>query len=314
MTVRRRRTGPRRGTDGASAIPPLLDALERLGVNPAAFACCCSMTRRLRAAYSGAAFRATRASDSTNLDVGFGTGSQRNFVDLAPLQTFIAGTTAVVSTLYDQSASGQALTGTTRPSVTSAAGVIARNAGQRVCAIFDGVNDRLVDATGPGLAGNAALCLIGTTDLVAAAPRTFMSYGYDLSNRGFRLSNTTLGPPGTTSTISAGTTSAIRVFNNALAPGTSSTWWIAQKAAGALAAAFELYEGGNTCTQSSVTNPAQPANFGTRSDLNWGCALDSVASAIQFFSGKSNAALWITVDLTAVQRAAVDREMQRFHV
>lgn len=55
--------------------------------------------RLLNSGYAGHLFQVTRASDSTTLNIDALSGGQPN---LAPLQTFCAGTSCGVSTLYDQ--------------------------------------------------------------------------------------------------------------------------------------------------------------------------------------------------------------------
>ena len=58
--------------------------------------------RRLRTAYSGDCIKVRRASDSTELDIGF----VSNVLDTASLATFCSGTDGFVSVWYDQSGNG----------------------------------------------------------------------------------------------------------------------------------------------------------------------------------------------------------------
>ena len=63
-------------------------------------------TRKLRTAYGGSCLRVQRASDSTELDIGFA----GNALDTASLLTFCAATDGNVTTWYDQSGSGRDMT------------------------------------------------------------------------------------------------------------------------------------------------------------------------------------------------------------
>ena len=69
-----------------------------LDLYPSAFVAY-SLTRKLRSAYTGAAFQVGRTSDLATLDIGF----VNNVLDLTTLQTFIGSSTGVVNRIYDQS-------------------------------------------------------------------------------------------------------------------------------------------------------------------------------------------------------------------
>jgi hypothetical protein len=62
------------------------------------------MTRAMFASYTGPLFKAQRASDKQEKDIGIVTAT--GLVDLAALSTFCSGTTCKVATLYDQSGNG----------------------------------------------------------------------------------------------------------------------------------------------------------------------------------------------------------------
>jgi hypothetical protein len=62
-----------------------------------------SLTRKLRSAYTGAAFKVGRLSDLATLDIGF----VNNIVDITALQTFVGSSTGVIINLYDQSGNGR---------------------------------------------------------------------------------------------------------------------------------------------------------------------------------------------------------------
>ena len=74
--------------------------------------------RRLRTAYSGNCVKVRRASDSTELDIGF----VNNVLDTASLATFCSGTDGFVTTWYDQSGSSNNATqtaGANQPKIVS---------------------------------------------------------------------------------------------------------------------------------------------------------------------------------------------------
>ena len=82
--------------------------------------------RKLRDAYSGSCIKVRRASDSTELDIGF----VSNVLDTASLETFCSGTDGFVSVWYDQSGNGNNLTQTSASSqsqVVSSGSVILEN-------------------------------------------------------------------------------------------------------------------------------------------------------------------------------------------
>jgi hypothetical protein len=76
-----------------------------LDLYPSAFVAY-SLTRKLRSAYTGAAFKVGRLSDLATLDIGF----VNNVVDIAALQTFVGSSTGVIINLYDQSGNGRTTT------------------------------------------------------------------------------------------------------------------------------------------------------------------------------------------------------------
>jgi len=66
--------------------------------------------RKVRAAYSGQAFRIQRSSDSTEMDVGFGSDG---YVDMTAAISFVGANNGYVRTWYDQSGNTKNLTNTT---------------------------------------------------------------------------------------------------------------------------------------------------------------------------------------------------------
>jgi hypothetical protein len=114
-----------------------------------------SLNEKLRAAYAGSSFRVRRASDSTELDIGFtATGA----VDLAALAAFCAGTDGFIVTVYDHTANGRNLTNATaaqQPLIwETATGAIVAGTQSRLCGRWDGTADRLVRGDSSGFVGD----------------------------------------------------------------------------------------------------------------------------------------------------------------
>lgn len=100
--------------------------------------------RLLRSAYTGDAIRVRRASDNTELDIGF----VSNELDTSALTTFCSGTNGFVKTWYDQSGNGRDATQTTaanQPQIVSSGSVI--SVSSKPALQFDGVNDGLKSAS-----------------------------------------------------------------------------------------------------------------------------------------------------------------------
>ena len=96
--------------------------------------------RKLRSAYTGDDIRVRRASDNTELDIGF----VNNELDTSALTTFCSGTNGFVKTWYDQSGNAYDVTQTTsvsQPQIVSSGSVILENT--KPTANFDGSNDLL---------------------------------------------------------------------------------------------------------------------------------------------------------------------------
>jgi hypothetical protein len=133
--ARRRRSGPARGTRGlhvsapirvaasaALAVGGMLAAVGSAAPAQAATQGPCdiyasggtpcvaahSTTRALYAAYSGNLYQVRRSSDSTTLNIGV--LSAGGYADAAAQDSFCAGTTCVITEIYDQSGHGNNLT------------------------------------------------------------------------------------------------------------------------------------------------------------------------------------------------------------
>ena len=101
-----------------AAIPSFTGLLDTYPSAAAAYS-----LRQLRTAYSGDAIRVRRASDNTELNIGF----VANELDTSSLTTFASGTDAFVTTWYDQSGSSINLlqtTATLQPKIVSSGSVI----------------------------------------------------------------------------------------------------------------------------------------------------------------------------------------------
>jgi len=82
--------------------------------------------RRLRTAYSGDCIKVRRASDSTELDIGF----VSNVLDTASLATFCSGTDGFVSVWYDQSGNAKPMFNTLasrQPKIVTSGSILLEN-------------------------------------------------------------------------------------------------------------------------------------------------------------------------------------------
>lgn len=101
-----------------------------------------SVSRNLRSAFGGSAFRVRRSSDSTEQDIGF-SGED---IDTSSLSSFCSGTDGFVVTIYDQSGNSRNLTQSTasqQPQIVSSGTIYTGANGKPECR-FDGSNDRMV--------------------------------------------------------------------------------------------------------------------------------------------------------------------------
>ena len=100
--------------------------------------------RKLSATYTGSAIRVRRASDNTELDIGF----ISNELDTSALTTFCSGTNGFVKTWYDQSGNARDATQTTaanQPKIVSSGSLLLMNSKPTV--FFDGINDSFLLST-----------------------------------------------------------------------------------------------------------------------------------------------------------------------
>lgn len=170
------------GPTSTSGIAPLVD---EVGVS--AFRAV-SVSRRLRAAYAGAAFKVRRSSDNTTQDIGFDSNGN---VDTAAALAFVGSGSGYIATIFDQSGNARDLTQATaasQPMIVNAGTLVTLNG--KPSMTFDGTDDMVFSTTGIGLysAGSATSISVakGTTSATgvivaegsasAAAARYLMEY------------------------------------------------------------------------------------------------------------------------------------------
>lgn len=145
---------------------PTVSRLELLDMVTASAAAAWSVSRLLRAAYSGSAYRVRRASDSTEQDIGF---TADGYTDDSALASFCSGTNGFVTTVYDQSGNGRDLTQTTaarQPKIyDSSTGRVTAGSNSVTAMDFDGSDDRLQRTDALGFSGNPAITLVGNFQL-----------------------------------------------------------------------------------------------------------------------------------------------------
>lgn len=198
----------------ATATTPLL--LDQMATAPRAIY---SSAFKLRNAYTGAAFKVRRASDSALLDIGF-SGS---LVDLAALTAFCTGTNGFVHTWYDNSVNALNVTQTTttkQPKVYDSVTGPNLTAGGKLAIRFD-ADDELTRADGFGFTGSPAL--------TAGFAAQWLATGYAWLFGDTATINSRLGLHGDTSSnrieFQGG---GLRIFNSVV--GTAG-YWIAGKPA-----------------------------------------------------------------------------------
>jgi hypothetical protein len=130
--------------------------------------------RKLRSRYTGSAIRVRRASDNTELDIGFLSNQE---LDTSALNTFCSGTNGFVKTWYDQSGNARNATQTTaanQPQIVSGGNVILQNS--KPIVLWNNNNNLLV--------GNLSALTIGELFLVTKSlnpSNGFIKFGGDIS-------------------------------------------------------------------------------------------------------------------------------------
>ncbi|HUV83383.1 MAG TPA: arabinofuranosidase catalytic domain-containing protein [archaeon] len=123
--------------------------------------------RKLSTTYTGDAIRVRRASDNTELNIGF----VNNELDTASLTTFCSGTDGFVKTWYDQSGNTRNAAQTTaanQPQIVSSGSVITQ--GGKPSMRFDGSNDALVASV------NNPFSFTGGVSLIHASYKNSSAY------------------------------------------------------------------------------------------------------------------------------------------
>jgi hypothetical protein len=225
--------------------------LDRVSVQPlAAF----SAYRKLRASYTGAAFRVRRASDNAELDIGF----RWQYVDLNALLVFCAGTTGFVKSWYDQTTNVKDLTQatTTKQPIIYASGAIAVNASGKPAFKLDGVDDYLGRADALGLTGSPALTV---ASVVQTNGDDGLAWGFGGSAGGASWC-LELWKSGNIAAITQ-TVSGFRTFTWTGAKQTGPHAYICGKAASALSGGWTCEEDGVALSQSTAHGSPLPLNL-----------------------------------------------------
>jgi len=124
---------------GGGSTPLLLDTYTNAAI--------AYSLRKLRTEYVGSAIRVRRASDNSEMNIGF----VNNELDTATLETFCSGTNGFVTTWYDQSTNGNNVTqaiSLNQPQIVSSGVILLENGKPAVN--FNGITNYLSSATGFG--------------------------------------------------------------------------------------------------------------------------------------------------------------------
>jgi alpha-L-arabinofuranosidase B-like protein len=225
-----------------------------------------SLSRKLRSAYSGAAFRVRRASDSTQSDIGFA----GNVYDASALASFCSGTTGYVVKVYDQSPIGAdaSASGTSNQPRIYASGAVSAMSNGKVAMYYPnsaGVEGLLTPTSMLGFSGDPALTVgfafarqtgedrlwqIGTS-----AAQSDVALDAEVS-RGMFLSN--YGGGGGSRQLSYTTTASLP---HAM---------IFKKASGGAISAWDIEEGGTNLTQTAISNGTQHCNLASNARVALG--------------------------------------------
>lgn len=260
-----------------------------------------SAYRRLRANYSGPAFRVNNATD-----IGL-IGSTADIATLLAL-----GGTNVVDTGYDQSGSGFAnyvAATTARPRITNS-GTLDTTTGGVPTFVFDGSNDQLAGPSNVsyGLAAGSAIT-VGLVAKWAATGNFLFSVGEGDADAAWRFELILDAQVGVD--LAPGTDRAL--YNVPLSCTTADRSYIVSKALNADIAHNDVYQNGvlnalttGTGSGTDVLNMTS-ANAATR----WGAVSNSVGAAAGFFSGRSNFYVMANTTFTAPDREALFYEEAR---
>lgn len=141
-----------------------------------------SVSRKLNANYTGAAFRVRRSSDNSETDIYF----VANLTDINALLSFCGSSSGFIVTWYDQSGNGLNLTqatATNQPMIVNT-GALLVNIGNKACVSFDGSNDHLGLAAEYSLTTQSIFSLCNLPANITAATTYQSLFRNDASNAG----------------------------------------------------------------------------------------------------------------------------------
>lgn len=170
-------------TSPSAPAAPILDSLSA--------AAAYSASRKLRTAYTGAAFRVRRSSDNVEQDIGF----SGNAVDTAALTSFIGSNSGFVVTWYDQSGNARHVTNATatqQPRIVNAGTLETQNG--KPSLFFDNALSSRLTSTSPFMYAAGQSTMIAVLRAAPQENRTIFSernsgtnspiYRYELSTVG----------------------------------------------------------------------------------------------------------------------------------
>jgi hypothetical protein len=162
-----------------------------------------SVSRKLRSAYAGSAFRVRRSSDSTEQDIGF----SGNNVDTSSLTSFVGANSGYIVKVYDQTTNARDLTQATagnQPRIVNSGTIDTGNDGYPTM-VYDGTDDYVAYATGPTTNPMDAFIVVNNVastagDIIASGNGTTRSCLQQATSSKFRLDNGVALDDGTYST------------------------------------------------------------------------------------------------------------------
>lgn len=258
-----------------------------------------STYRKLRSAYAGAAYRVRRA-DGAQQDIGFA----GDFVDIAALNTFCAGTVGGRVTWYDQSGNGRDIISAvpSLPTLRTAAGPVLSSGGIP-CASYDGADDSDARTDSGGLSGTTAFTMAHCSETATATFATAVAVGVDA-----------VGPP---SNLQIARNPGVNTSQFNYGGGTQQfttiaggdrrahNYVIVQKPAGGTIASSTWEQNGVACPVRSVASGTIVVNLGT-AGFRIGAAL---APTFNMIAMKCSCAMQFGSLLTGADLAALRTEL-----
>jgi len=283
-----------------SRPPPPLDSIT-------GFAAAYSISRRIRSAHSGYAFRVKNSSTNATTDIGFDAFGD---VDTGAIIAALPGLNGYVDTIYDQSGNGLNLTQagatTAMPSVKSSGGVLNNSFNGRLAANSDSTTDWL----GSGVSFDVQTAKKLSVTIVKKSDNTFADAGivclqrngtYDFAGA-YLLSNAGAGT-GFDMAYGTGTTAVFNANQYRQVRGSDSsttTLQVVQTYLDASAPLEAMYVDGiaKTLTNSNGTLASVASWLNTGSGnfrLLWSARSNSQANAVTNFWGGSIAELYVSL-------------------